>query len=129
MSKRKPNYEEQRADAWQAAVNLWVSARNDIPRPVMEEIADFQARFLMMAEEHGLSPPHVVVALSHLFAPVIVEHREHRPPHVDADRWAVAIYEAIRDACVVAHALYNAVEDGRVVADDETQTLKSRTVN
>lgn len=101
-----------------AVVTHWVRARNELPEDVMEAVRAFHSSFYPLAEKHQLSPPHVVVALSHLLAPCVYEHvRAERPSSMSADDWLCAMYEAIVDSVVVAHSLLEAVEDGKIVAD------------
>lgn len=114
---------------WTRTVELWTKARNEIPQPVMECVGEFQAEFIRLVQKHQLSPPHVVIALSHLFGPVVAEHYAHKPDNTPTHEWSEAIYAGIRDAIVVAHALYCAVMDGTVVADEKTRTLRNRVLN
>lgn len=122
--KRNSSFEKAREEHWAKTVKLWTEARNTIPREVMEFIGEFHATFFMLAEQQKLSPPQVTVALSTLFAPIVMEHNAHPPPDGDRDEWLRAIYGAIVDSIVVAHALLVAVDEGRVVADHDTETLR-----
>lgn len=130
---RKGNWREKhdarREAHWDATVKIWIEARNELPQELMEALGNFQTEFLELAMKHNISPPHVIVALSHLFGPVIAEHHARQPDNLEAHEWHESIYAAIRDAIVVAHALFCAVQDGTIIADEETRTLRGRLIN
>ena len=130
MPRRKKMSEAETAKAaeehWGQIVSIWLTCRNALPRELMELIRHFHTQFYNMAEKYGLQPGHVAVAMSHVLAPVVATHEERRPEHADPDDWTRAIYAAITDAIIVAHALLKAVDEGRIIADEATEQLIRR---
>ena len=122
----KAAQQQESDEHWKRVTAMWMSARNEVPPEAMVLLGEFQDQFFGLMAKHSASPAIVLVALSHLFAPVVMEHMRHGPPpHVTENQWHRAIYDAIQDAIIIAHSVLDAVEGRRVVTGPDNTLQKA----
>jgi hypothetical protein len=120
MRREEERRKLERERTWGHVCRHFMEARAKLPTDVFEMLQDFDALFYKRMEEIQAPPGMCIVALAHLFSPLIATHvASPRPSHISEQDWVSSIYESIRDCVIVAHSLHKAIRDGAIVATDD----------